>query len=306
MTADHKASATTVQQRCPPLPANVPNNPPHDGANPAKPRQNPAIPPIPRTPPIEHVVRADAAAMPRIVVEQVGRRLPDALTQASGGLPEPARFHLPGDGFRLLQRPVPRFHGEHGLNASAAQSRFLGSTLASMSRSKCTLHRWQRAFGSSSFTAATSPAHRSPATSPTPFKPRAMMPVMNSRQLSTSSFMPSATASTSPAVHTDADGHQHARVLHAAAPAALAPYAVHEHARVIPLAVAPLVDVGIHLLELVAQGLGGHAVAPQEPAHVVDLAHGDAGQVHVDQRLPGRSPRAAGSVRSPQTRTPRP
>lgn len=63
MTADHKASATTVQQRCPPLPANVPSNPPHDGANPAKPRQNPAIPPISRTPPIEHVVGADPSTV---------------------------------------------------------------------------------------------------------------------------------------------------------------------------------------------------------------------------------------------------
>ena len=73
MTADHKASATTVQQRCPPLPANVPNNPPHDGANPAKPRQNPAIPPISRTPPIEHVVRADAPAVSRRKLHPAGR-----------------------------------------------------------------------------------------------------------------------------------------------------------------------------------------------------------------------------------------
>ena len=82
-------------------------------------------------------------------------------------------------------------------NASAAQSRFPGLGLASMSRSKCTMHRWQRAFGSSSPTAATGPVHRSPVTSLTPFKPRAMWPVMNSRRLSTSSFMPSATASAS-------------------------------------------------------------------------------------------------------------
>ena len=64
----------------------------------------------------DHVVRADAPAMlPGIVVEQVGRRLADALAQASGGLPEFPGFHVPGDGFRLLQRLVPRFHGEHGL-----------------------------------------------------------------------------------------------------------------------------------------------------------------------------------------------
>lgn len=58
--------------------------------------------------------------LPRIVVEQVGRGLADALAQASGGLPELARFHLPSDGFRLLQRLVPRFHGEHGLQSVGA------------------------------------------------------------------------------------------------------------------------------------------------------------------------------------------
>ena len=59
------------------------------------------------------------------------------------------------------------------------------------------MHRWQRAPGSSSPTAETRPAHRSPVTSLTPFNPRASMPVMNPRQLSASSFMPSATEITS-------------------------------------------------------------------------------------------------------------
>ena len=36
--------------------------------------------------------------LPGIVVEQVGRRLADALPEAFGGLPQ-----------------LPRFHGEHGL-----------------------------------------------------------------------------------------------------------------------------------------------------------------------------------------------
>lgn len=39
--------------------------------------------------PLDHVVGADAAAMlARVVVEQVGRRLADALPEASGGLLE--------------------------------------------------------------------------------------------------------------------------------------------------------------------------------------------------------------------------
>ena len=85
----------------------------------------------------------------------------------------------------------------------------------------------------------------------------------------------------------DADGHQHARVLHAASPAALVPHAVHEHVRVILLqrAFPPCVDVGVDLPEPVARGLRGHAVAPQQLADIVDLTGGDAGQVHVDQGL---------------------
>ena len=80
--------------------------------------------------------------LPRIVVEQVGRRLPDALTQASRGLPEFPGLHLHGDGFRLPDA-LPRVSMENtALSASAAQSLFLGSALARMLRSKCTMHRW--------------------------------------------------------------------------------------------------------------------------------------------------------------------
>ena len=42
----------------------------------------------------------------RVVVEQVGRGLADALAQAFGGLLEFPGFHVPGDGFGLLQRLV--------------------------------------------------------------------------------------------------------------------------------------------------------------------------------------------------------
>ncbi len=83
----------------------------------------------------------------------------------------------------------------------------------------------------------------------------------------------------------DADGD--ADVLHASAPGALVPHAVHEHVWVLVIQRprAPFVDLGVHALELVAQCLGRHAVAPQQPADVVDLPGGHAGQVHVDQRL---------------------
>ena len=49
--------------------------------------------------------------------------------------------------------------------------------------------------------------------------------------------------------------------------------------------VPPFVDVLVHALELVGERLGGHPLAPQQAAGVVDLTRADAGQVHVDQRL---------------------
>lgn len=90
------------------------------------------------------------------------------------------------------------------------------------------------------------------------------------------------------AILADADGGQDADVLHASAPGALVPHAVHEPRMglVIQRPRAPFVDLGVHALELVAQCLGGHAVAPRQLADVVDLPGGHAGQVHVDQRLP--------------------
>ena len=65
------------------------------------------------------------------------------------------------------------------------------------------------------------------------------------------------------------------------------PHAVHEHVRVFVLQRprAPRVDVPVHLLELVAQRLGRHPLAPQQLADVVHLPGGDARQVHVDEGL---------------------
>ena len=65
------------------------------------------------------------------------------------------------------------------------------------------------------------------------------------------------------------------------------PHAVHEHVRVLALQRprAPRVDLVAHLLELVAQRLGRHPLAPQQLADVVHLPGGDARQVHVDEGL---------------------
>ena len=66
--------------------------------------------------PFDHVVRADPPAVPvRELVQQVGRRLADALAQAVRGGLEPPGFHLRGDLFGLGQGGFPGFHGEYGL-----------------------------------------------------------------------------------------------------------------------------------------------------------------------------------------------
>ena len=44
--------------------------------------------------------------LPGIVVEQVGRRLADALPEAFGGLPQLPRFHVLGDEFVCVQLVV--------------------------------------------------------------------------------------------------------------------------------------------------------------------------------------------------------
>ena len=51
----------------------------------------------------------------RELVQQVGRRLADALPQAVGGGPQPPRPHLRGDLFGFVQRGFPAFHGEYRL-----------------------------------------------------------------------------------------------------------------------------------------------------------------------------------------------
>ena len=83
------------------------------------------------------------------------------------------------------------------LSAPAAHAACLRLTLESTLRMKWTVHRWYLASGSIEFTVATSPAHRSPTTSRTPLRPRSIRLLTNCSQLALSSFMPSATPTTS-------------------------------------------------------------------------------------------------------------
>lgn len=172
--------------------------------------------------------------------------------------------------------------------AADAHSRWVGGTLESTLRMKWTMHRWYPACGSISPTVATSPAHLSPTTSLTPFRPRSIMDRMNRSRLALSSFMPSATPMTSrwpvsstpmaTSTLTFSTDPPHER---------LSPHTVHEHVRVLApkRPVAPFVDLVVHLPELVGERLRGHPLAPQQLTDVVHAARADAGQIHVDQRL---------------------
>ena len=154
-------------------------------------------------------------------------------------------------------------------------------------------------------TVETSPAHRSPTTSLTPLNPRSIMLRKNCSQLAASSRMPSSTAMTSrrPSVLTP----MATRTLTFSTcppPGSLVPHAVHEHVRVLgsQRAFPPLVDLLVDLLEFVAQCLGWHPLAPQQPADVVHPACAHAREVHLHQRLldAGFAPPAALDHRRPE------
>src|SRR5262249_18048688 len=70
-------------------------------------------------------------------------------------------------------------------------------------------------------------------------------------------------------------------------PGALEPDAVEEDVGVLPLdgPVAPLLDAGVDLLIQLADRARADLRAPQGLRDVLDTADGDAGQVHLDQRL---------------------
>jgi site-specific DNA recombinase len=88
-------------------------------------------------------------------------------------------------------------------------------------------------------------------------------------------------------VGVDAHGHQDGDVADLAAPRPLQPDAVEEDVGVLALQgpVAPRLDAGVDLLVQLADGARGHFRAPQGLRDILDAAHGDAGQVHLDQRL---------------------
>lgn len=260
--------------------------------------------------PFDHVVRADAPAVPvREPGQQVGRGLADPLPQAVGGGLQPPGLHLRGDGPGLVQRGFPGLHGEHGLQGRRrpfpAAGRHLGEHVAQEVHHaplapRLRRHRVHRGDRS-----------RAPVADHEPDALQAAFDHAAKELPPAGGILPHALGDADDLAVTilaDADGDQDADVLHASAPGALVPHAVHEHVWVLVIQRprAPFVDLGVHALELAAQCPGRHAVAPQQLAGVVDLPGGHDGQAHVDQRPPLRFPRVCGGVRSPRTRTGRP
>ena len=223
-----------------------------------------------------------------IIVEQVGRRLADALPEAFGGLLQFSRLHVLGDGFGLLQGFVPGLHGEYGLQGVRGPIPVPGIDLGEdvaleVHHASLVAGAGQQFAHGGHEAGAPVSRHQSHALQPScehALDERAPAFRVLLHALRHGEYLPVA-------VHADADGDQDAHVLRRAAPAALVPHAVHEQVRVLlPQGpAAPFVDVGVYLPELVGEGLRGHAVAPQQLADVVDLTRGHAGQVHVDQRL---------------------
>ena len=159
------------------------------------------------------------------------------------------------------------------------------------------MRRWYPALGSVELTVETRPAHQS---LPPGARPSARVQSWSGELLPAGGILPHVLghADDLPAsLLADAYGDEHASVLHASAPGALVPHVVHEHVWVLVIQRprAPFVDLGVHALELVAQGLGRHSIAPQQLAGVVTCLVLTPAR-HMSIRDSSTFPRAACSV----------
>ena len=221
--------------------------------------------------------------------QQVDGRLPDALPEAVGGGLEFPGFHLGRDFPGLGQSGFPGFHGEDGLQGGGRPipmaRRHLGEHVShEVHHAPLVFRVRQHGVDGGDESRAAVSDHQSDA-SQTAFDHTA------DELLPAGGILPHALGDADDLAVTilaDADGDQDADVLHASAPGALVPHAVHERVWVLVIQRprAPFVDLGVHALELAAQCPGRHAAVPRQLAGVVDLPGGHAGQVHVDQRLP--------------------
>ena len=123
--------------------------------------------------PFDHVARADSPAVPvRELIQQLGPRI---LSRRQFAVAFSLLASISAVTVSALFNADSRDSmANTAFRAADAHSRWLGGTLESTLRKKCTMHRWHLAFGSIESTVATSPAHRSPTTSRTPFRPRSI------------------------------------------------------------------------------------------------------------------------------------
>ena len=220
--------------------------------------------------------------------QKVGGRLPDALAQAAGRRLELPGLHLRGDRPGLGEGGFAGLHGEYRLQGRGrpipVAGRRLGEHVAHevhhaplvLRPGKHRVHRGDES--------------RAPVADHEAHALQTAFDHASYELLPAGSVLPHALRHADDlavALRVDADGDEDADVLHASAPGALVPHAVHEHVRVFGFQWpgAPSVDVVIHALELVGKGLGWHPVTPQQFADVVDLTGAHSRQAHLHQRL---------------------
>ena len=220
--------------------------------------------------------------------QKVGGRLPDALAQAAGRRLELPGLHLRGDRPGLGEGGFAGLHGEYRLQGRGRPIPVVGRHLREhvahevhhaplvLRPGKHRVHRGDEA--------------RAPVADHEAHALQTAFDHASYELLPAGSVLPHALRHADDlavALRVDADGDEDADVLHASAPGALVPHAVHEHVRVFGFQWpgAPSVDVVIHALELVGKGLGWHPVTPQQFADVVDLTGAHSRQVHLHQRL---------------------
>ena len=220
--------------------------------------------------------------------QKVGGRLPDALAQAAGRRLELPGLHLRGDRPGLGEGGFAGLHGEYRLQGRGRPIPVVGRHLREHVAHE--VHHAPLVLRPGKHRVHRGDESRAPVADHEAHALQTAFDHASYELLPAGSVLPHALRHADDlavALRVDADGDEDADVLHASAPGALVPHAVHEHVRVFGFQWpgAPSVDVVIHALELVGKGLGWHPVTPQQFADVVDLTGAHSRQVHLHQRL---------------------
>lgn len=220
--------------------------------------------------------------------QKVGGRLPDALAQAAGRRLELPGLHLRGDRPGLGEGGFAGLHGEYRLQGRGRPIPVVGRHLREHVAHE--VHHAPLVLRPGKHRVHRGDESRAPVADHEAHALQTAFDHASYELLPAGSVLPHALRHADDlavALRVDADGDEDADVLHASAPGALVPHAVHEHVRVFGFQWpgAPSVDVVIHALELVGKGLGWHPVTPQQFADVVDLTGAHSRQAHLHQRL---------------------